>query len=75
MLARNCEAPTVPIPYGVWQTALLPRKSEPRWFQRRLRVYSGNREYLPVAFQFKLMLCQPLLNKEPELFQLSLIRA
>lgn len=74
VLARNCEAPTVPIPYGVWQTALLPRKSAPRWFQRRFRVYAGNRKYLPVAFQFKLMLRQPFLNEEPELFQLSLIR-
>ena len=75
IFARQGEAPSVPIPYGVRHPALGARDAVPGRVQglRRLLFYRG--KYLPISLELQLMGREPVVYEGLELFEFPLVWA
>lgn len=75
MLAGDGVPSPVPIPHGIRQTAFGALIATPGRGQRHFALPLCHREHLPVALELQVVSVQPVLHKDTELPQLSLVWA
>lgn len=75
VLARDGVPSAVAIAYGIRQTAFGAFIATPGHGQRHFALRLCHREHLPVALELQIVGVQPVLHKDAELPQLSLVGA